>query len=128
MPDEGAEAVRHELVRLSHEWMEAVQRHDVARLEQLLARDFKLVGRVGEMSREEWLANAAGPYEIDEFSYDEIDVQLFGDTAVLHSRYRQKARLGDDDLSLPLVVTDVWVRRDGRWQVAHRHATVDPRG
>lgn len=28
------------------------------------------------------------------------------------------------DLSHELHVTDVWVRREGRWQIVRRHATV----
>jgi hypothetical protein len=43
---------------------------------------------------------------------------------VLVSRYRQVASLEDRDLSGDMNVTDVWTRRDGRWQIVRRHATV----
>ena len=124
---EAATAVSHELRRLEHELMESVQRHDVDRLEQLLGREFKLVGRTGRAwSRELFLENAAGPYEIDEFTFEEIDLDLYGDTAILHSRYRQRARLAGDDLSHTFVLTDVWIRRHGGWELVHRHSTIDP--
>jgi ketosteroid isomerase-like protein len=129
VPNEATGAVVHELTRLEHELMEAVQRHDVERLEPMLGREFKLVGRTGRAwSRAEWLKNAAGSYEIDDFAFDEIDVDLYGDTAILHSRYRQTGRLAGEDLSHAFVLTDVWVRRYGRWQVVHRHSTIDPAG
>jgi ketosteroid isomerase-like protein len=122
-----ADALVHELTRLEHELMEAVQSHDTDRLEQLLGREFKLVGRTGRAwPREEWLEKAAAAYEIDDFAFEEIDVDVYGDTAVLHSRYRQVARLDGADLSHTFVLTDVWVRRAGRWQLVHRHSTIKP--
>jgi hypothetical protein len=116
--------VEQELVELSHEVVRAVQRHDLARLEELLGAEFSLLGAAGELDREEFLAAASGPYEIDDFSYEEIDPQVYGNTGVIVSRYRQHARLDARDLTHELKVTDVWVRRDSRWQLVRRHATV----
>jgi hypothetical protein len=111
-------------VDLSHEVVRAVQRHDLARLGQLLGDEFSLLGAAGELDREAFLEAASGPYEIDGFSYEEIDPQVYGNTAVIVSRYRQQARLDERDLTHELKVTDVWVRRDARWQLVRRHATV----
>jgi hypothetical protein len=116
-------AVARELIELSHEWMRAVQAHDRDRLETILGREFSVVGAVGELGREQWLENASGPYTIEDFAYEQMEVEVYGDTAVLTSRYRQTAELDGRDLSGSFLVTDVWVRRDGRWQVVRRHAT-----
>jgi hypothetical protein len=125
--NQAADVLVHELARLEHELMEAVQRHDTEMLDGLVGREFKLVGRTGRgWSREDWMEKAAGPYEIDDFAFEEIDVDVFGDTAVLHSRYRQTARLDGGDLSHTFILTDVFVRRAGRWQLVHRHSTIDP--
>lgn len=117
-------AVAHELVGLAHELAEAVRDHDVARLEGLLAAEFTLQGAAGQLDREAFLEAAAGPYEIDEYSYEEIDPEVYGNTAVLVSRYVQRARLNGRDLSHRMHVTDIWVRRDARWQIVRRHATI----
>ncbi len=117
-------AVAHELVELAHELARAVCDHDVGRLEELLASEFTLQGAAGQLDRDEFLQAAAGPYEIDEFSYEEIDPEIYGNTAVLVSRYRQVARLDGRDLSRRMHVTDIWTRRDARWQIVRRHATV----
>ena len=114
----------HELITLSSELVAAVQQHDRGRLELLLASEFTLNGAAGELDREEFLEAASGPYEIDEFAYEEIDPEIYGDTAVLVSRYRQTARLDGRDLSHAMHVTDIWVRRDARWQIVRRHATI----
>ena len=105
----------HELVELSHELVRSVQQHDQARLAELLADEFTLLGAAGELDRTELLEAAAGPYE--------IDPEVYGNTAVLVSRYRQAGRFGGADVSRDLRVTDIWVRRDGRWQIVRRHAS-----
>lgn len=117
-------AVGHELVELSHDLARAVSEHDVAALEELLAAEFTLQGAAGQLDRGEFLAAAAGPYAISEFSYEEIDPEVYGNTAVLVSRYSQVATLDGRDLSRRMNVTDIWTRRDGRWQIIRRHATV----
>jgi hypothetical protein len=117
--------VAEELVGLSHELVRAVQEHDIARLESLLAEEFSLDGAAGTLARDELLEAAAGAYAIEDFSYLEIDPELYGNTAVVVSRYRQTAKLGKRDASGELRVTDVWVRRDSRWQIVRRHATTE---
>lgn len=116
--------VAHELIELSHDLARAVAEHDTARLDALLADEFTLQGAAGGLDRAAFLEAAAGPYEIDEFAYEEIDPEVYGNTAVLVSRYSQVARLDGRDLSHRLNVTDVWTRRDGHWQVVRRHATI----
>jgi hypothetical protein len=117
-------AVAHELVELAHDLARAVSEHDVDRLDELLASEFTLQGAAGQLDRDEFLAAAAGPYEIDEFSYEEIDPEIYGNTAVLVSRYNQVARYDGRDLTHRMHVTDIWMRRDARWQIVRRHATV----
>ena len=120
-------AVAHELVELAHDLARAVSEHDVARLDRLLAAEFTLQGAAGQLDRDAFLQAAAGPYEIDEFTYEEIDPEVYGNTAVLVSRYHQVARLDDRDLSHRMHVTDIWTRRDARWQIVRRHATMADR-
>jgi len=115
--------VVEELVELSHELVRAVQAHDRARLEELLAGEFSLDGAAGRLDRDELLDAAGGAYQIEDFAYEEIDPDVYGSTAVVVSRYSQQASLSGRDVSMRLRVTDVWVRRDGRWQIVRRHAT-----
>jgi ketosteroid isomerase-like protein len=114
----------HELVDLSRELVRAVQDHDPARLDAMLAQEFTLLGAAGQLDRAGLLEAAAGRYVIDDFVYEEIDPEVYGDTALVLSRYEQTARLDGRDVSARMHVTDVWVRRGGRWQIVRRHATV----
>jgi len=117
-------AVSHELVELAHDLARAVSEHDLERLDQLLAAEFTLQGAAGQLDRVEFLEAAAGPYEIDEFAYEQIDPEIYGNTAVLVSRYSQVARFEGRNLTHRMHVTDIWTRRDARWQVVRRHATI----
>jgi hypothetical protein len=117
-------AVSHELIELANDLARAVSEHDVERLEELLASEFTLQGAAGQLDREEFLVAAAGSYEIDEFTYEQIDPEIYGNTAVLVSRYSQVARFDGRDLTHRMHVTDIWTRRNARWQIVRRHATV----
>ena len=117
-------AVSHELVELAHDLARAVSEHDLERLDQLLAAEFTLQGAAGQLDRIEFLEAAAGPYEIDEFAYEQIDPEIYGNTAVLVSRYSQVARFEGRNLTHRMHVTDIWTRREARWQIVRRHATV----
>jgi hypothetical protein len=119
-----AATVVHELVELSHDLVRAVRDHDPVKLQVLLAPEFTLLGAAGELDREGLLEAAGGRYVIDDFAYEEIDPEVYGNTAVVVSRYRQEARLDGRDVSARLHMTDVWIRRDARWQIVRRHATV----
>lgn len=113
-----------ELIQLSNELVASVRDHDRGRLDELLAAEFTLSGAAGELGREAFLEAASGPYEIDDWAYEEIDPEVYGDTAVVVSRYRQTGRLDGRDLSHRMRVTDVWIRRGGHWQIVRRHATI----
>ena len=117
-------AVAHELIELANDLARAVSGHDVERLEGLLASEFTLQGAAGQLDREEFLVAAGGPYQIDEFTYEQIDPENYGNTAVLVSRYSQVARFDGRDLTHRMHVTDIWTRREARWQIVRRHATV----
>jgi hypothetical protein len=119
------------LARLERRFMEATQRRDTEFIERHLGEEFTLTtGRPGAevRGRSEWLEVTGGSYVIDSFDFEELDVRVYGHVAVVASRYRQEARMGDLERSGSYVMTDVWIRRKGRWQLVCRHATaLDPR-
>ena len=65
-------------------------------------------------------------YTITSFAFEDMDIDVFGDTAVVHSRYSQIALVLHVNLSNVFRLTDVWSRGTGT--VAGRRAPlVDPR-
>ncbi|MGH2529850.1 MAG: nuclear transport factor 2 family protein [Actinomycetota bacterium] len=107
-------------------WMEAASRKDERVLNQILGEEYVLISaRLGFVDRESWLAMGSD-YNIEDFEYLESDVHVYGATAVSNSRYRQKATFKGEDLSVVFYLTDVWVKREGRWQVVTRHSSIAP--
>ncbi|HWT23802.1 MAG TPA: nuclear transport factor 2 family protein [Solirubrobacteraceae bacterium] len=112
---------------LQHEWMRAVQDRDMERLETLVADGFRFTAihlHPEPMSRRQWLDAARHGYTIVTFAYEDMDVEVYGDTGVVHSRYSQIATLRAVNLSNLFRLTDVWTRHAGRWQVVARHASL----
>jgi ketosteroid isomerase-like protein len=111
---------KQEIVDRAHAWMEAVQRKDISALEQILAPDYAYMAtNHGRRTRAEWLATVP-IYDIHRFELLESDVRDYGDVAVMLSRYRQDASVGGTPRSGEFLITDIWVRRDDRWQVTAR--------
>jgi ketosteroid isomerase-like protein len=121
------ESDRQELAALEKEWMSAMQARDRERLEELVADGFRFTAihlHPEPMTREQWMAAAMEGYTITTFAFEEMEIDLFGDTAVIHARYSQIASFATVNLSNVFRLTDVWSRHSGRWQVVARHSSV----
>ena len=120
-------ADRTELAELEQEWMSAMQSRDMDRLEELVAPGFRFTAIhlfPEPMSRQQWMDAAREGYTIVSFAYESMDVDIHGDTAVVHSRYSQIASLHQTSLSNAFRLTDVWSRLDGKWRVVARHSSI----
>ena len=122
-----SDADREELAHLEKEWMAAMQSRDMDRLEELVAEGFRFTAihlNPEPMTREQWMGAAREGYTIVSFAYESMDIDIFGDTAICHSRYSQVASYHHTSLSNAFRLTDVWSRIDGEWQVVARHSSI----
>ena len=116
---------------LEREWRDALCSKDMKRLESLVHKDFVLIGTRSTgpfmMTRDEWLE------AIQRRDVFEIDIEVADATALkgvmigtVQARWRLKylGRMIEDCV----VLTDVWVNDDGRWQAIRRHSTPAPPG
>lgn len=116
-----------EIRRLQNEWMQAWVRQDRPKLERILAPEYALT--VSSMpdrpiSRSQWLG-MLNRYTAESFEYDRMLVRLFGDFAVVSSIGRAiGAQVDGADRSFPFFLTDVWRKRQGRWQVVARYSSL----
>ncbi len=121
-----ARTVQRELAQVEVGLLEALILRDMDTFERRLAEEFTLTtGRPGAevRTRSEWMRVTREEYVLEAFSIDEIVVQAYGEMAVVRLRYRQAGRMGDQDRTGAYRMTDVFVRRDGVWQLVARHAT-----
>ena len=122
-----AAADRVELARLEEEWMSAMQARDMDRLEELVSPGFRFTAihlSPEPFTREQWMGAAREGYTIVSFAYEHMDVDVFGDTGIIHARYSQVANFESTNLSNVFRLTDVWSRGGKGWQVVARHSSI----
>jgi hypothetical protein len=121
-------AAEGELVDLQNRWMQAWQDRDRPTLEAILAPEFTLTSARTDrlMPRDAWLDAAMTRTANESFRYDDFRIEIFTDAAVVKSRLTQRATVDGQDWSGTFQVTDVWIRRDARWQVVARHSSTPP--
>ena len=118
---------RAELERLEDEWMASMQARDMDRLEELVADGFRFMAvhlYPEPMTRQQWIDAAREGYTIVSYAFERMDVDVFGDTGVIHARYSQVANFEQTNLSNVFRLTDVWARGVKGWQVVARHSSI----
>ena len=116
-------AAQQELITLSEQWNDALARKDIAALERFLAADFYVsaAGALPKTERSVWLKNVE-EMDWNSLKFRNVKVDIYGDTAVLTSLIDFKVTTKSGiPISTDTQITDVWVKRDGQWQVAARH-------
>lgn len=114
--------ITEELSALYRRWMEAVQQNDMATLDEIVGQDYVYVASgQGRKTREEWMATVS-VYEIRSFALLDLEVRTYGEgtVAATLAYIRQEALVGGQTRSGTFLITDVWVHREGRWQVVAR--------
>jgi len=117
--------------RLEREWTDALCRKDMERLRLLVHKDFLLIGTRSTgpfmMNRDEWL-DAIQRRDVQDIGIQVMDASVFESmiigTVQASWRLNYLGRVIEDCVML----TDVWVKDDGRWQAIRRHSTPAPAG
>jgi ketosteroid isomerase-like protein len=116
------------LIRMEYEWGDAIVKRDADALDRILADDYVLTtpeGRVVPKPR--ILANFRAPrpaaYQVRGIDHDEVDARVYGDAAVVSSRFILKVRAAGRDVETPFRHTDVFVKQRGQWRCVARQAT-----
>jgi ketosteroid isomerase-like protein len=114
-----------DLLRLQDDWMQAWIHRDVEALERIIGPDFTLTSATSDdlVGRQQWIEAATGGVQGKTFAYSDVVVRVYGDAAVIKSRATQSATIHGIDWSGDFLLTDVWVRLDGNWQVVARHSS-----
>jgi ketosteroid isomerase-like protein len=118
---------RAALAQLQRDWMQAVQERDMDRLEEIVGDGFRFTAvhlHPEPMTRAQWMNAAREGYTILSFAYEHMDIDVFGDTGIVHARYSQVASYQHTPLSNVFSLTDVWHREPDGWKVVARHSSV----
>ena len=114
---------------LEREWCDALCSKDETRLRSLVHPDFTLIGTRQNgpfvMGRDEWI-EAIQRRDVDSIELEIRDANTLENVmvATIHARWRIKylGRIIEDCV----ILTDVWVCDEGRWQALRRHSTPTP--
>ena len=119
---------------LERDWTTAMQKHDTAALDKLLAPEF--IVRTAEhpehvIDRSEWLEKIVPAYKIESFSQRDMAMRVCpGDIALVSFVQSNKATVKNSDKHGRFLIVDVWVanRSRNQGQAAQRYwAPVPPR-
>ena len=107
------------LKRLEQDWLDAYREGDAEKMGKILADDF--IGRWADGStqtkKEQLKAIWTGEEKHSANQLVECNVRIYGETAVVTGIQTEQSILGGRDGSGMYSYTDVFVKRDGHWQV-----------
>ena len=113
------------LIELERGWNDAVYRQDANFVANLLADEFIVTyddGARGDKARELALV-AEFNQQVVSAVQDDFTVRVYQDTAVVWFTLRLVGIRQGERAEVAFSYTDVWVRRDGRWQCVSTHST-----
>ncbi|MGH9933434.1 MAG: nuclear transport factor 2 family protein [Pyrinomonadaceae bacterium] len=103
----------------------ALGRNDAAALDRIYADDYTLINEDGVLTTKapRLAAIKSGELKYESASFDELNVRLYGNTAVTTYRAMIKAQSKGQAIGGQLKVTATFVKIKGRWQLVAAHVT-----
>ncbi len=114
-------SIEKQLIALEHTYNDAFRRRDIKTIERILADDIIITYGNGKMAnkQEELRSLETG---IDSSLLDDFKVRIYGDVAVVMFRLTAIAQKYNSTNN-QFRYTDVFIKRDGRWQCVVSHNT-----
>lgn len=124
----GKASVEQALMQMERDWTEAGLKKDAGTLDKILAADWVGQGPTGVATKAEALADLkSGDNKLESITLGDMKVRVFGNTAVVTGSDDEKSSYKGKDTSGHYTWTDVFVKRQGRWQAASSQGTRMPR-
>lgn len=111
-------SVTNDLIALSRQKWVWMANRDMPQLEGLFHAQSRFVHMGATMDRAGELdVIRTGRIEYKRADISETTAELIGDTAVVYSRLRLLAVVGGNEVTNPFSVTEIYIRRDGKWSL-----------
>jgi ketosteroid isomerase-like protein len=122
---QGQTAVEKEFAKIENDWGMAWMKKDSAALQSLYATEYIATDWEGvTTNKSQDIANAMAPdSKTQSFVVSDLKVRAYGDVAVVTGLNTIKATFKGADVSGAYRFTDVFVKRDGRWQAVATQGT-----
>ena len=111
------------LYQLERDWAEADVKKDAVALDKILATEFQAnyVGLIGN-KKQVLSVLKSNSSKTESAVNSEMNAIVFGDTAIVHGLSTEKSSMAGKDTSGQYRWTDVFVKREGRWQCVTGYA------
>ena len=122
--------VEQEISRLEERLTETEMRVDVDALDRVYADDIMVTAPIGICVDKPAVMNevreAAAKAVVGRYDKSDLKVRAFGDTAVSSYRATAEATFEGTEIKRQLCITNVWMKRNGDWQIVARHTASLP--
>jgi ketosteroid isomerase-like protein len=118
------------LVELQQQLARAWVTRDRSTVERIIAPEWTSTGPDGRATDRERVLEqvfATGVHKIHDVKIDDVKARVFGDAAVVTGRTHGIGDFEGAGYDVVIRFTDVFVRREGRWQAIASHASLVPR-
>ena len=117
------ENVEQAITKLERDWAAASVKADMAATDRIVADDWIGTSWDGQIQPKAQIVDElkTGTYKPSSMNVDNIKVRVFGDVAVATLTQTEKSQYKGKDSSGRYLYTDVWVKRNGNWQVISSH-------
>ncbi len=106
------------LRQINDDWVKAIVRRDAETLESVMAEDFVFTYPLEGDDRAQFISDVmSGDLIIEHITRHQVNVRVFGSTAVLTARDTAKWIYKGRELEGQYKVIQVYAERDNRWQL-----------
>jgi ketosteroid isomerase-like protein len=119
-----------EIWKLEEALTQTEMRVDVQALDRIYADDIMVTAPIGicvdKPAVMTEIRSAAEKAVVGRYDKDDLRVRAFGDTAVSSYRMSAEATFEGVEIKRQLCITNVWMKRNGDWQIVARHTASLP--
>jgi len=111
---------------LENRMMNAFKEGDKEILEQIIGDEFVLTSATskGEQIRKRgYIDGGLNLVKVESFRFHDLKVQTFDNAAIVTCRIDWKSTWSGKRWDADFLMTDVWVKRDNKWQIVNRHSS-----
>ena len=117
-------AIEQEIRRLDAAHADAVLRGDLAAMDKIWTKDFKVNNPFNEVDKAMRIRTGAVTYS--SFVREPESIQIFKDTVIVMGRETvvPKGNSPEAGKTINRRYTNIWMKREGKWRLVARHASV----
>ena len=117
--------MEEELLKLEKEFARAIVKNDAEAIRQFLGDDWVIIDADGGIIEKARFLGVveSGALTHEMMESDDVEVRIYGDSAVVSGLTRTKGKFMGQDFSTQERATDVFVMQNGRWQCVFSQLT-----